>query len=168
MSSFEYDQAQYSPASIGSRRPDGTFPPRWRQRIGYKKNWTPMSGENVAGGCVRCRSRLRGGGISPGHGQRRPGPHGIPDGAGILPRSAPISTPEADAQDVADRSLQAVRQGRATRCSWSSAWSAYMTPVGSTANIVHPRVNGGQGKLVRIIDAEIDAGAQEVTLVVWG
>lgn len=162
---FQYDQANIRQINRVAA-PSNTYPPRWRQRMGYQKNWTVMSGENVAGSVSDADRAFAGEEyrlVTSSDDQTRtefltaldPGQVGT------------YFDDDADAQDVSDRNLRLFGSPRDT-LQLVVGLAAYMTPVGSTANIVHPRVNGGAGKLVRVIDAEIDAAAQQVTLVVWG
>lgn len=153
------DIARLPPAS-------GTFPPRWRQRVGYARNWTPMSGENIAGAVSDARRQFL-------NEEYR---FAFSLDQNVQTEFLTALDPDpllslfvdvAPAQEIADVLLALLKKPRQT-IRITTGFIGYIPALGSTVNLTHPRVANNQGWDARLIDVDIDAAAGQITLVLWG
>lgn len=162
---FEFDESY--PHDINRLPPpSGTFPPRWRQRVGYQRNWTPMSGEDIAGAVSDSRKaflteqyRI----VSARDDDIRSEFLTAMD----PPSIGSLFDSSSDAQAMADRLLDLFGSTRET-IQFSTGLVGYLAPVGATSKLRNRRVANGNGKLMRVIVSQVDAASQQITLVLWG
>jgi hypothetical protein len=146
--------------------PSGSFPPRWRQRVGYRKAWTVHSTENIAGTVSAATVSLATQEYrivsSKSDNVRTEFLTALdPDPLSGLFESAD------DAQAVSDRWLALLSEQRETYQIVTN-FEGYIPKIGKTVKLNYPRVASGDGWLARIIDVEIDAQAREITMMLWG
>jgi hypothetical protein len=147
----------------------GTFPPRWRQRVGWARNWTPMSGNDIADNPALVsdarrqflNEEYRFASATDADVQTEFLTALDPDP--LLSLFAESAGAQARANDLLDL-LSSPRQTLRI----TVGLIGYIPPLGSTVNLTHPRVSNNQGWNARLIDTDIDAADGQITLTLWG
>jgi hypothetical protein len=144
--------------------PDGTFPPRWRQRVGYQKTWTVHSSENIApevDADVTAVASEEYRVVSASDDAVR---------TEFLTASDPdpldgLFDEADDAQAIADKWLALLSPLRQT-LQIVTTYEGYIPKIGTTVALIYRRA--GSGWNARVIDFEVDAQNREITLILWG
>jgi hypothetical protein len=145
---------------------NGTFPPRFRQRVGYQKNWTPQQDTDLAGAVTAARRQF----LAEGYRlvksedltvqtkfQLAVDPEPLPS---LFYNSSDASTLAASLLSLYGAARQTVRvtldlKGLGARLS-------------STVLLTHPRLNDGVPTPMLLMDATIAADPRQTELVLWG
>lgn len=145
---------------------NGTFPPRFRQRVGYQKLWTTQADQDLAGAVTAARRQYL-----------------SQDSRIASSQDLTVQTAFLLATDPDPLISLFYNQADATALATSllSLLKAFRQPVqvtldlmglaarlGANAQVTYPRLNSGNATRMRILDIEIDADAREVTLTLWG
>lgn len=145
---------------------EGTFPPRAVQRALYALNNTVMTGEDIAGAVSDAdRERLSKEGLAVFAKDEQ-----VRTEFYLAREPEPLRTlfrDETDAQAIVDHWLGLLKEQRIPyRVTLNER--GYMAPLGRTVHVTDPRINSGNGKLLRVLDANTDAGGETIELLVWG
>jgi hypothetical protein len=145
--------------------PQGSSPPRWKQRVGYQKNWTVQTSDIAAAVTATRRQFLeaeyRIAFSASGTIQSDFALAQDPEVMGSLWNSS------SDAQAETTRLLALLGAQRTTiRVRLNEI--GYLIRLGDTISLTYPRVNGGAEWFCRVIGIEIDGKSRDITLTLWG
>jgi hypothetical protein len=146
--------------------PPGTFPPRWRQRVAYAKNWTLQRGEDLAASVTATRRQLLA------------EPYSVVSSISasaqsdyLLAQDPPVLetlyVSSADAQTEADRLISMFGVQRQT-VDIVQGTDGHLINVGQTVQLTYPRINQSATWLARVVAQEIDAAKRTITSTLWG
>lgn len=146
--------------------PDGTMPPRFRQRVGYQRNWTVQAPSDLAAGVTAANVLAR---SQPYLVSANSNTNTLADF--LLAQDPQILESLFDAQ--ADADAEALRlenllgvMRQTVRVKMKTV--GHSVPRGASVATTMPRINGGARWLGRFIGVEIDASQREVDLILWG
>lgn len=147
--------------------PPGALPPRFRQRVGYQRNWTVQRGDGLAEvGVDATRRQFLAEAQSVA---------AASDGD-TLSDFLLAQDPEmlhslfdvlADAQAEADRLISLFSTPRQTVLV-EMGTGGHLGILGQTIALTYPRINGGNTWYARVIGMEVDAKRRRVNLICWG
>lgn len=146
--------------------PPGTFPPRYRQRVAYARNWTVQRGEDLAAAVTATRRQFLA------------EPYSVVSSTSataqsdfLLAQDPPVLQSlyvnSADAQTEADRLIAMFGTQRQT-VDIVQGTDGHLISVGQTAQLTYPRINRSAPWLARVIAQEIDAAKRTITSTLWG
>jgi hypothetical protein len=144
----------------------GTFPPRYRQRVGYQKLWTTQQDTDLAGAVTASRrsflaQEMRLAAASDSSVQTAYLLAVDPDPLVSLFNS------QSDALALATSLLALYKTFRQT-ARITMALRGLGARLGATVLVTHHRLNGGNPTPMLVMDITIDADSREIELVVWG
>jgi hypothetical protein len=145
---------------------NGTFPPRFRQRLGYQFLWTTQADQDLAGAVTAARRQY------------------LAQTTRIA-ASTDVTVQSAFKLATDPDPLQSLFINQADALSLSASLLAllktYRQPVqvrlalkglgarlGANVQITYPRLNAGTPSLMRVVDITVDADDREVVLTLWG
>jgi hypothetical protein len=145
--------------------PSGTSPPRWKQRVGYQRNWTVQTSDIAAAVTASRRQFLAeeyrvvysaSGTVQSDYALAQDPP--------VMPSLWNSST---DAQAETTRLLNLLGVQRQTvRVRLNEL--GHVVDIGDTVSLTFPRVNGGDEWFARVIGVDINAKTRNITLTLWG
>lgn len=146
--------------------PDGAMPPRFRQRVGYQRNWTVQQPSELAGGVTAANVLALGQAYLVSVQANNNTQSDF-----LLAQDPPVL--ESLFDQAADAAAEATRligllgvMRQAVRVRVTAV--GHRIPRGSCVAVNAPRINGGNRWLARYIGADIDAGSREIDLILWG
>lgn len=146
--------------------PDGIYPPPWRYRVGYQRNWT-VQGSDLAGSVSTTRRAFLAEQYRVGQAQDE-----------VITLKHPMSREpdiiqsfyanQADADTEADRLLNLY--GRAARALYRVTIKTYpfQMDVGDVVALRYPRWNLREGRNLVVVGVEDDATRNDITITVFG
>ena len=146
--------------------PSGAMPPRWRQNVGYARNWTVQPASELAGavGADRVATLSNPYLVTSASDTAIQSTFLLAQDSAILPS---LFDSVDDALVEANRLL--ILLGTARQCLRIEATETGLrVPRGATIAITSRRINGGARKSFRYIGAEIDASKRDTNLILWG
>lgn len=148
------------------RLPDQMFPPVWRVTVGYRRNYTVQTGEDLSGSITDERRQQLGAEWqtaqdSDGAVRTR---HLAASSLGLV--ESPLQV-EADAEALADLLLELHSADRRLLEITVPAIGQTIE-MGDTVLVTWPRLGLADGKLFRAFPIDEDAAARTVTMALWG
>jgi hypothetical protein len=144
----------------------GTFPPRFRQRVGYQKLWTTQQDTDLAGSVTAARRSFLAQDI-----RVASSTDSAVQTAFLLAVDpdplVSLFNSQADAASfgrVAADALQKLSPDRRI----TMGMRGFGARLGASVLVTHRRLNGGSPTPMLVMDITIDADAREIELVVWG
>lgn len=142
-----------------------TFPPRFRQRVSYAKNWT-VQGTDIAGSVTAARRQTLAQPYSVASSL-----NGNTQADFALAQDPPVLetlfTSQADAANEAARLINML-SGLTTSVQITQGPDGHFLRVGSTVQLTNQRINGGSPWLARVIGQDVDVQNRRVVTTLWG
>ena len=144
----------------------GTFPPRYRQRVGYQKLWTTQQDTDLAGAVTASRRSY----LSQEYRLTYAQDLTVPNSFLLATDPPPLVSlfyNSADAQTLADALLALYKVARQTIRVTVGLVGIAAKP-GSSVLVTFPRLNTGSQTPMLVMDVTLNADKRQVELILWG
>ncbi len=147
-------------------QPGSIYPPNWRRRVGYQRNWTVQRGEDLAGAVTAARRQF----LAEEFRAVASADVAVKTHYALATDPAPVPAlfdVEADATAEASRLLALYSTERQLFAAKVKA-IGHLVDLGVVVSVTWPRFGLEVAKAMRVVGIREDCDRGEVTLLVWG
>jgi hypothetical protein len=145
---------------------NGTFPPRFRQRVGYQKNWTPQQDTDLAGAVTAARRAF----LAEELRLVKSEDVAVQTSYSLAVDPDPLPSLFYNSSDASTLSVSLLALYKAARQTVRVTLNlkGLGARLSSTVLLTHPRLNDGVATPMLVMDVTIAADPRQTELVLWG